>query len=68
MRCTSACGQARSASCISTPRPGPASTSMMSAGEPIKPQTTRAQAPRISPNTWEISGAVVKSANGSWLA
>ena len=56
---------ARSASAISVPRPGPASASTTGDGAPIARHVTAAHAPSNSPNTWEISGAVVKSANGS---
>ena len=38
--------------------PGPAGRSA--------PRSTAAHSPRISPNTWLISGDVVKSRNGSW--
>ena len=59
---------ARSASAISVPRPGPASTSITGSGHPRSCQVTAAHRPMISPNTWLISGDVVKSANGSWVA
>ena len=52
---------ARSASAISVPRPGPSSTSRTGCGRPIASQRSASQAPRSSPNIWEISGAVVKS-------
>ncbi len=53
---------ARSASAISVPRPGPASASSTGSGRPAPSQATAAHSPSNSPNTWLISGAVVKSA------
>ena len=54
-------GWRASASAISVPRPGPSSTSRTGAGRPIASQRSASQAPKSSPNIWEISGAVVKS-------
>ncbi len=52
---------ARKASAIKVPRPGPSSTSRTPGGRPIASQRSASQAPKSSPNIWEISGAVVKS-------
>ena len=52
---------ARSASRISVPRPGPSSMRCRRAGDPICCQTTAHHSPISSPNTWLISGAVMKS-------
>ena len=52
---------ARSASTIMVPRPGPSSTRLMAAGDPIFRQSVAAHRPTSSPNIWLISGAVMKS-------
>src|SRR6185437_13597788 len=52
---------ARSASLISVPRPGPSSMSRTGSGEPMLDHTSADQSPINSPNIWDISGAVVKS-------
>jgi hypothetical protein len=52
---------ARRASRIRVPRPGPSSMRRSGAGLPMLCQTTEHHTPISSPNTWLISGAVMKS-------
>ena len=52
---------ARSRSLIKVPRPGPHSINTVLSGDPICCQVTADQRPISSPNTWLISGAVMKS-------
>ena len=51
----------RSASAISVPRPGPISISRTVSGWPWPCQACTTNIPISSPNSWLISGAVVKS-------
>ena len=54
--------QARSASAISVPRPGPSSTSSTGRGAPMsRVHASAHHSPTSSPNICETSGAVVKS-------
>ena len=68
IRCTVAAAKnggtdraARRASRIKVPRPGPSSTRRSGTGLPMLCQTTTHHTPISSPNTWLISGAVMKS-------
>jgi hypothetical protein len=51
----------RSMSAIIVPRPGPISTSLTPVGVPCCCQACTMKTPTISPNSWLISGAVMKS-------
>ena len=51
----------RKTSLIMVPRPGPSSTRLTLAGDPIARHTAAAHSPTSSPNIWLISGAVMKS-------
>ena len=51
----------RNKSAINIAAPGPHSTKFIADGHPISCHLLTAQMPIISPNSWEISGEVVKS-------